>query len=59
MNQVSHFSLYMNPFNMPTIHALAKYMAVIFPQIINIYLIFEYRCVIVSFLLTLDEYISI
>lgn len=51
-NQVSHFSLFMNPSNMPTIHALAKDMSVIFPQIINIYLIFEYRCVIVSFPLT-------
>ena len=52
MNQVSHFSLYMNPSNMPTIHALAKDMAAIFPQILNIRLIFEYRCEIVSFLLT-------
>lgn len=58
-NQVSHFSLFMNPSNMPTIHALAKDMSVIFPQIINIYLIFEYRCVIVSFPLTLNEYVGI
>ena len=49
MDQVSHFSLYMNPSNMPTIHTLEKDMSVIFPQIVNIYLIFEYRCEIVSF----------
>ena len=55
MNEVSHFSLYMNPSNMPAIHALAKDMAVIFPQIVNICLIFEYRCEIVS-LLNLGEY---
>ena len=59
MNHVSHFSLFMNPSNMPTINALAKDMTVIFPQIINIFLIFEYRCVIVSFLLTLNEYVRI
>jgi hypothetical protein len=50
MNQVSRFSLYLNPSNMPTIHALAKDMALIFPQIVRLNLNFEYRCEIVSFL---------
>jgi len=44
MKEVTHVYLYMNPSNMPAIHALAKDMAVIFPQIVNIYLVFEYRC---------------
>lgn len=56
MNHVSRFSLYLNPSNMPTIRALAKDMAVIFPQIVCLNLNFEYRFEIVSFLLTPDEY---
>jgi hypothetical protein len=55
-SRVSRVYLYMNPSNMPTIHALAKDMAVIFPQILVIHLVFEYHYHIVSFLLTLDEY---
>jgi hypothetical protein len=42
--------------DMPSIYALAKDMAVIFPQIASLYMRFERRCEIVSFLLTVDNY---
>jgi hypothetical protein len=41
--------------DMPSIYALAKDMAVSFPQI-TLYLWFERRCEIVSFLLIVDDY---
>ena len=41
---------------MPSIFALAKDMAVIFPQIGSLNLWFERRCEIVSLLLTLNDY---
>jgi hypothetical protein len=63
IDQVSHFALYLNPSNIPTIHALAKDMAVIFPQIVCLYLNFECQCAseiteIVSFLLTHDVMVA-
>ena len=42
--------------DMPSIYALAKDMAVSFPQIGWLNLYFERRCEIVSFLLTVDDY---
>ena len=41
--------------DIPSISALAKDMAVSFPQISVLYLCFERRCDIVSFLLTVDD----
>ena len=42
--------------DMPTIHALAKGMAECFPGILRLYFLFERRCEIVSFSLTIDYY---
>jgi hypothetical protein len=42
--------------DMPFLYALARDMAVIFPQTTWVYLWFESRCEIVSFLLTVDDY---
>jgi hypothetical protein len=42
--------------DMPSISALAKDMAVSFPQIGWLNLCFERRCDVVSFLLTIDDY---
>ena len=42
--------------DIPSIYALAKEMAVYFPQISWLNLWFEHRCNIVSFLLTVDDY---
>ena len=41
------------PSDMPSIYALAKDMAVSFPQLRCLYLLFEHRCEIVSFLLSM------
>ena len=43
--------------DMASIYALAKDMAVSFPQICVLHLLFERQCEIVSFLLTVDDYI--
>jgi hypothetical protein len=42
--------------DIPSIYALAKDMAVSFPRIYYLNLIFERRCEIVSFLLTVNHY---
>jgi hypothetical protein len=42
--------------DIPSIYALAKDMAVSFPRIYYLTLIFERRCEIVSFLLTVNHY---
>ena len=52
-------SIYLtDSFDLPSIYTLAKDMAVNFPQINWLYLnlLFERRCEIVSFLLTVDDY---
>ena len=45
-----------DPSDIPSIYVLAKGMAVSFPKIDWLYLCFERRCEIVSFLLTIDNY---
>ena len=44
--------------DMPSIYALAKDMAVTFPQIKWLFLKFKHRCMIMSFLLTVDDTIT-
>jgi hypothetical protein len=52
-NMVFEISIYLiDTSDMPSIYALAKGLAVIFPQIHWLNLWFERRCEIVSFLLT-------
>ena len=52
-----HLSIYMiDSSDLPSVYALAKDMAEIFPRIRWIYLWFERGCEIVSFLLTVDDY---
>jgi hypothetical protein len=54
---VRELSIYLiDSSDMPSISALAKGMAVSFPQIAWLNLYFERRCEIVSFLLTVDDY---
>ena len=56
-DNISELSIYLiDSSDMPSISALAKDMAVSFPQIDSLNLYFERRCEIVSFLLTIDEY---
>jgi hypothetical protein len=58
-NNIYELSIYMiDSSDMSSIYALAKDMAVTFPQISLLYLWFERRCEIVSFLLTIDDYTS-
>ena len=56
-DKVNELSIYLiDSSEMPSIFALAKDMAVIFPQIGSLNLWFERRCEIVSLLLTLNDY---
>ena len=56
VDNVCGVSIYMiDSSDKPSISALAKNMAVSFPQISGLYLCFERRCDIVSFLLTVDD----
>ena len=56
-DKVNKLSIYLiDSSDMPSIFALAKDMAVIFPQIGWLNLWFERRCEIVSFLLTISDY---
>ena len=55
-NNIFTLAIYLNDSSdIPSIHALAKDMAVTFPNIYELKLCFERRCEIVSFLLTVDE----
>ena len=56
---ILELSIYLiNSSDMPSVYKLAKDMAVSFPQIRWLNLWFEFRCEIVSFLLTVDDYNS-
>ena len=56
VDNVCGVSIYMiDSSDKPSISALAKNMAVSFPQISGLYLCFERWCDIVSFLLTVDD----
>ena len=55
-DNITQLSIYLiDSSDMPSIDALAKDMAVCFPQIDWLNLWFEHRCGIVSFLLTVDD----
>ena len=56
-DNVRELSIYLiDSSDMPSIYALAKGLAVSFPQVAYLNLCFERRCEIVSFLLTVDDY---